>query len=123
MVVVFRYVFGLASCIAFFNKLKKKKKKTDSLKVDQLLKFFSPSGNLEKIKHGSERPSLSHFLKLSTLAKMQLQHIKGLLGTGKCFLPTGRRFLGIGHDKREKGASQAFLGRGQTLSMEALAVV
>lgn len=38
--VVFRYVFGLASCTAFFNKLKKKKKK--ELKETMRMSYRTP---------------------------------------------------------------------------------
>lgn len=62
---------------------------------------------------GQGDPNPSHFLKLATLTKMVLQHIKGFLRTGKCFLPPGERFHGMGHDKGEKGASQTCLGRGR----------
>ena len=59
-----------------------------------------------------EDPNPSHFLKLSTLTKMQLQHIKGFLGTGICFLPTGGKFRGTGHDKGEKGGFSDLFGEG-----------
>ena len=47
-VVVFRYCLVLLLLVLHFSINLKKKKKSDSVKIDQLLKFSSPTSNLEK---------------------------------------------------------------------------
>ena len=65
---------------------------------------------------GQGDPNPSHFLRLSTLTKRVLQHIKEFLRTGKCFLPPGERFHGMGHTTKERrGLLRPVWGDPQTL--------
>lgn len=71
---------------------------------------------------GQGDPNPSPFLKLSTLTKMQLQHIKGFLRTGKCFLPTGGSCRGLRRergflDKSGEGPDSQYEGIGSSVAL------
>lgn len=79
------------------------------MKIDQRLKFSSLTGNSGKIKRATGRPKSKPFSKGVHIDQNAVSTYKRT--SGICFLPTGGKFRGTGHDKGEKGGfSDLFKG-------------